>query len=188
MTLIEEISSYQAENEVEQAEKAAFLQFLKTFGENVYTRDNMVGHLTATAWVVNKERTKVLMAYHKLYQSWAWLGGHSDGERDLAAVALREAQEESGIKHMQLVMKKPVDLNVCGVVPHFKRGKYVPRHLHYNLVYLLETDEGESPQANPDENEAVGWVDFGKINVFCKEDDVTPYSLRIIDKIKKEKL
>lgn len=188
MNLLEEISSYHPWDEAEKGDKESFLQFLEEFGERAYVRDNLIGHLTATAWVVNKERTKVLMAYHKIYQSWAWLGGHSDGDENLAAVALREAQEESGVAHLRLVMQGPLDINICGVAPHYKKGKYVPRHLHYNLVYLLEADEAEVLKVNPDENEAVDWIGLDKVNVMSKEDDIIPYYLRIIDKIKKGKI
>ena len=52
-------------------------------GEELYSRDNAAAHLTVSAWVVSPDRSQVLMAYHKLYDSWAWLGGHADGDRDL---------------------------------------------------------------------------------------------------------
>lgn len=65
---------------------------------NVLTRKNEFSHLTSSSFIVNKERTKVLMIHHNIYDSWAWTGGHADGEVDLLSVALRETQEETGIK------------------------------------------------------------------------------------------
>lgn len=62
--------------------------------------------MTASAWVVNKDRSKVLMIYHNIYNSWSWLGGHADGETDLLAVAIREVREEAGIAMCILCWKK----------------------------------------------------------------------------------
>lgn len=64
--------------------------------ENAFSRENTVAHMTASAWVVNRERTRVLMVYHNIYNSWSWLGGHADGETDLLSVAIREVKEEAG--------------------------------------------------------------------------------------------
>lgn len=59
---------------------------------DAYQRSNTAAHITASAWVVNPDRTRVLMAYHHIYDSWAWLGGHADGDEDLPSVALREVE------------------------------------------------------------------------------------------------
>lgn len=182
------INQYKPYDEAEAAEVAAWKQFLEAFGDNVWTRDNSVGHITESSWVVNKERTKVLMAYHNIYQNWAWLGGHVDGNKNLVEVAIKEAQEESGIAHAIPVCEEPVDFNVSLVVPHFKHGKYVAPHLHYNAVMLLEADETEEIRAKPDENKAVKWIKFEDVPAECKERAVIPYYLRIINKIKERGL
>mgnify|MGYP002237558723 CR=1 FL=1 len=62
--------------------------------------------MTASAWVVNKDRSKVLMIYHNIYNSWSWLGGHADGETDLLAVAIREVREEAALPCVILCWKK----------------------------------------------------------------------------------
>ena len=71
--------------------------------DNLLVRDNEFAHFTASNWIVNKERTKVLMIYHNIYKTWAWTGGHSDGEEDLLKVALKEAEEETGIKNFKVL-------------------------------------------------------------------------------------
>ena len=88
MELLEQIRAFQPWNPQEEQDRAELLRRLGS-GEALYTRDNASAHLTASAWVVSPDRRQVLMAYHNLYGSWAWLGGHADGERDLLAVALR---------------------------------------------------------------------------------------------------
>lgn len=115
-------------------------------------------HFTASAWVVSPDRTQVLMAYHNLYQSWAWLGGHADGQQDLAAVALREVREESGLSTVRLACPQAISLEVLTVDGHQKHGTYVSSHLHLNVTYLVEADPVEPVRAKPDENSRVGWM------------------------------
>ena len=100
--LRQQIAAYVPFNEQEARDKSVFLDWLGS-GRDILTRENEVAHLTASAWVVSPDRKSVLMAYHNLYDSWAWLGGHADGESDLLAVALREAREESGIEDVRPV-------------------------------------------------------------------------------------
>ena len=85
------LKEYRPWNAQEKQDVAEILRRLEQ-GEELYTRDNLSSHLTVSGWVVNPDRTQTLLAYHNLYNSWAWLGGHADGERDLLAVALREVQ------------------------------------------------------------------------------------------------
>lgn len=89
--LLKNIENYQPFNEQEKKDKALILDWIKK-NDNAFLRDNPVAHITASAWVVNKDRTKVLMVYHNIYNSWSWLGGHADGETDLLLVAMREVQ------------------------------------------------------------------------------------------------
>lgn len=184
MRLIEEISKYTAIGEAEKADKEAFLQFLKYFGDAAYSRENLIAHLTASAWIVNADRSKVLLCYHRLYQSWSWLGGHADGDRDLAAVALREAKEESGLKQLAIA-NEILDLSVLSVAAHVKRGKYVPNHLHYNLTYLIAANEKEDLVCAPEENSALKWVQAEDVAKMSSESHMIPIYERIIAKTRK---
>ena len=157
--LIEQIRNYVPVNEQEQTDRLSLLRWLES-GEDISVRDNLIGHLTASAWVVTPDRTRVLMAFHKLYNSWAWLGGHADGSFDLAAVAEREAREESGLQEVKLVSNDILSLEVLTVNGHEKKGKYVPSHLHLNCTYLLEADPDAPIRIKEDENSQVGWIDF----------------------------
>lgn len=156
MTLIEQIRRYLPFNDQEAADQALLLHALET-EKNLFTRENTLAHLTASAWVVNGERTKVLMAFHNIYQSWSWLGGHADGQEDLLAVALREVGEESGLKSVSAVSGDIFSLEVLPVDGHLKHGKYVSPHLHLNLTYLVEADEQEPLTVKADENSGVAW-------------------------------
>ena len=154
--LMETIKAYQPFNEQEEMDKALILNWIET-QENAFSRDNTVAHMTASAWVVNKDRSKVLMVYHNIYHSWSWLGGHADEETDLLAVAIREVKEEAGISSVRPVSEEIFSLESLTVDGHVKRGSYVSSHLHLNVTYLLEADSEEHVSVKEDENSGVAW-------------------------------
>lgn len=159
MNIYEEIARYRPWNEQEQRDQAVILRFLEQ-NRDAFSRSNLVAHVTASAWVVNESRSKVLMVYHSIYDSWSWTGGHADGETDLLAVALREVTEETGVSRVRPVMSDIFSLEVLTVDGHEKRGVYVPSHLHLNLSYLLQADETEPLRICEEENKAVGWFEL----------------------------
>ena len=154
--LRQQLIAYRPWNEQEERDREELLRRLDSH-EDLYTRANTAAHFTASAWVVSPDRKQVLMAYHRLYDSWAWLGGHADGERDLLAVALREVREESGLSNLRPVTSDIYSLEILPVSGHEKKGLYIPSHLHLNVTYLLEADPAEPVRQKPDENSAVGW-------------------------------
>ena len=156
--LIEELKAYVPFNEQEKKDRGEMLRLLET-EENLFLRDNLICHMTASAWVVNQARDKVLMAYHNLYQSWSWLGGHADGNEDLLSVALREVKEESGVSHVKPVSEKIFSLETIHVEGHEKKKQYIPSHLHLNITYLLEAEETDPLKIKEDENSQVAWFE-----------------------------
>ena len=156
MDLLTQLEQYVPWNEQEAEDREELLRRLRS-GEDLYTRENRSAHLTASAWVVSPDRRQVLMAYHNLYGSWAWLGGHADGERDLLSVALREVREESGLARVRPVSERIYSLEILAVDGHEKSGQYISSHLHLNITYLLEADPAEPTRCKPDENSRVGW-------------------------------
>lgn len=154
--LTEAIREYRPWNEQEAADREAILGFLAA-NEDAFVRTCPNAHMTASAWVVNRDRSKVLMVYHKIYDSWSWTGGHADGEEDLLSVAVREVKEETGVKTVTPVSDDIYSLEVLTVDGHEKRGRYVSSHLHMNVTYLLEADETEELRVCEDENRGVSW-------------------------------
>ncbi|MBQ1508326.1 MAG: NUDIX hydrolase [Erysipelotrichaceae bacterium] len=154
--LREELLRYQPVNEQEREDKRRILEFMET-EEDLFLRGNETCHFTASAWVTSPDRTKVLMVYHKLYDSWSWLGGHADGEEDLKKVALKEVKEESGLQHVRLLSDEIISLEILTVDGHEKRGRYVPSHLHLNVTYLMEADPDDPVFIKEDENSGVAW-------------------------------
>lgn len=168
MKLKEQIENYQPYNEQEEKDKQTILKYMDTF-EDVLTRNNEFGHFTASSWVVNKERTKVLMIYHNIYQSWAWTGGHADGESDMLNVAVRELKEETGVENVKVLTPDIFSLEIICVNGHVKRGKYVSSHVHLNCTYLLEVDEKETLKIKEDENSGVKWVKIEEVEKASSE-------------------
>lgn len=176
------VERYMPHDAAEETDKRSFLSFLNTF-EHVYTRDNLIGHITVSAWVINEAKTKVLLCHHNLYNRWVWPGGHADGNTDLAAVVLKEVQEETGLKQLKLIMPEPVALNVFAVGAHIKQT-YVPAHLHYNVCYAIEADERETLCIKPDENSELQWVLVSDIPALCAKDAAMGCYIRLINDMK----
>ena len=151
------LQAYRPRNEQEARDAAEIIRRLES-GEDLWTRKNTAAHLTASAWVVSPDRTRVLMCFHKLYDSWSWLGGHvEEGEYDLSAAALREVREESGLTRLRLASRDVYSVEILAVAGHEKRGQYVSSHLHLNLTYLVEADPDEPLTVKADENSGLRW-------------------------------
>lgn len=175
-------------NEQEEVEKNIMLKYINNF-DDVLTRHNEYGHFTSSAFILNKERTKMLMIYHKIYNSWAWTGGHSDGDSDLLYVAMKEAKEETGITSVKPIIDDIYSIEIITVNGHEKKGKYVGSHVHLNVTYLLEADENEEIRIKEDENSGVKWIPIDKITEYSSEPWICNrvYS-KIITKMKKDRI
>ena len=181
--LREIISAYIPCCEQEQEDKRMLIKYIDE-NPDILLRSNETAHFSASAWVVNPERTKVLMLYHNIYNSWSWPGGHADGEDDLLSVALREVREETGIENIRPVTDELYSLEILTVNAHFKRGKYVVPHLHLNLTYLLEADDAQQLQSKPDENSAVRWFPLEKAVKASSEPDMQVVYAKLNQKLK----
>ena len=180
--LKEQIKNYIPYNEQEDNDKEIMLKSLEIF-DDMLTRENEICHFTASNWIVNKDRTKVLMIYHNIYKSWAWVGGHADGDADLLHVALKEAQEETGLKNFKVLSDGIYSISILTVDSHIKRGKFVSSHLHFDCCYLLEADENEELKIKEDENSGVKWVDIDKAIETSNEETMKPVYKKLNDKL-----
>ena len=154
--VIRKIGEYEPANEQETEDKALMLSWLE-HNDDAFSRENAIAHVTVSGWVVNKDRSKVLMVYHNVYDSWSWLGGHADGETDLLSVAVKEVKEESGLAEVHPVSEDIMSLEVLTVDGHEKKGRYVSSHLHMNVTFLLEADSESALSIKADENSDVAW-------------------------------
>lgn len=182
MELREQLERYTAYNEQEKNDKELMLLYMDTF-EDVLTRANRMCHFTASNWIVNRDRTKVLMIYHNIYQSWAWTGGHADGEADLQAVAIKEAQEETGLQNLKIISEGIYAVQILTVDSHIKKGKFVPSHLHLDCCFLIEADETEAIRIKEDENSNIGWIDIDEALEITNEEKMKPIYKKLNEKL-----
>ena len=159
---------------------------------DVLSRSCEDGHFTASAWICDREHKKVLLVYHRIFDSWAWTGGHADGDPDLLRVALREAEEETGLREFRILNtdvlssreKAPVSLEILKVKAHRRRGLFVPAHLHYNLTWLLEADATTPLRIKEDENSGVAWFLLDEVCAHCSEPQMQPIYAKLNSRLR----
>ena len=183
--LKEQIEKYIPYNEQEKSDKEIMLKSLETF-DDMLTRENKICHFTASALVVSKDLKKVLMEYHNIYDSWCWEGGHADGDSDFLAVAVREVEEETGLKIKGYENSKIESIDILPVFGHFKKGKWVSAHLHISVAYIFFAEE-ENVRNKPDENSAVEWKDIDEVVNLTSENYMIPVYEKLINKVKEMK-
>lgn len=183
MEFFDALQLYIPHDAQEETDKAVMLGCLERYPD-VYERSNLLFHVTASAWITNEARDRVLMIYHNIYDSWAWTGGHADGERDLLKVALREASEETGLLSVRPASDRLLSIETLTVNPHIKRGKFVPAHLHLNGTYLLIADDTEPLRVKADENSAVKWFDPEEAIQACSEPWMRPVYQKLNDRMR----
>ena len=182
MNYREEIEHFVPGCEQEEADKDLILELCDQYGDAILDRTPRAAHMTASSMIFNKERTKVLMAYHNIYDSWAWTGGHSDGEKDPLETALREAKEETGVLNLTVLDDHAAALDILEVKRHIKRGKFVSSHLHLNLAYAFEANEEETLHICEGENSDVGWIRIDELEAKVSEKQMLPVYRKIIEK------
>lgn len=182
MNWMDSIKKYIPCNEQEQKDKEIVLKCLDVY-DDLLNRANELVHMTSSGFVVNQERSKVLMVYHTIYNSWSWTGGHADGNGDLLAIAIKEAREETGIKTLRPVSAEIVSLDLLPVLGHHKKGRYVAPHLHISAAFILEGDEGEALAVKPDENSGVRWIALEELDRYVQEEHMKPVYQKITAKI-----
>lgn len=135
---------------------AACLRFLDE-AQRPFHRENSAGHFTGSAWLVDAGGERVLLTHHRKLQRWLQLGGHADGDADLAAVALREAYEESGLAGLT-VEPDIFDIDRHWIPPR----KHEPGHWHYDVRYIVRAGQHDDFVLS-DESLELAWVPIGDL-------------------------
>lgn len=182
MELLKQLEALVSYDETEQADQAVMIAYLKEH-DDAFLRSNRIAHFTASAWIVNQDKNKVLLIYHNIYDSWGWCGGHADGERDLLACALKEAREETGLEAFTVLDEKPLSCEIAPVFAHRKNGKAVNAHLHLNVTYALMADDRSPLRIKPDENSGVKWFAIDHYEEVIREQDMLPIYRKLTKRI-----
>lgn len=155
-TTLDLLHEYARRHPAEAAASAAFLAFAAS-GTDTYSRARPDGHFTASCWLVSANGERVLLTHHRKLGRWLQLGGHADDDSDLAAVCLREAEEESGLARLE-VEPQIFDID-AHVIP--ARGAD-PEHIHWDVRFVVHCRASEQWQLS-DESLALAWVPIAEI-------------------------
>jgi len=178
MNYIEVVKTFRTELDQEKTDQTLMLDFFKR-NPDALDRTNLTAHVTSSVFIMNLAKTKVLMGFHNIYQSWGWFGGHNDGDPNCLHVALKEATEETGIQSFDKVSQTPVALDVIHVQNHIKKGHFVPDHLHLNITYGLWVDDRTSINFNDAEHSGIQWLRLTEYLDHIKEDRMQPIYQKI---------
>jgi hypothetical protein len=151
--LFELLNAYHPEAPEEKKFKKEMLELLESDPMNCFERSREDGHFTASCWLLNKDASQALLMHHTKLDQWFQLGGHCDGDPDVLAVALKEAQEESGINHIVPVSTEIFDIDIH-LIPASSKHK---AHYHYDVRFLLKVASNENVIQNSESKE-LRWI------------------------------
>ncbi len=183
INLIKQFQAYQPFNEQESVDRELFLQLLKM--PNYLTRNNHFGHLTASAFIVNQAHTKMLVVHHNIFDGLIYPGGHADGDSNLLHVALKETKEETNLTP-RVLESNFFGIQALPIAGHQKHGHYVSSHIHFDVIYLFETDEKEILKFRPEESKAIRWIPFAYADSSKVCDFIRPIHRKLIAKLKEQ--
>lgn len=184
MHYLKTIQNYKANTDQEIEDQKLMLQMIDR-NPDVLKRSSLSGHLTSSVFIMNAKRTKVLLGFHNIYQSWGWFGGHHDGMDDCLEVALKEAKEETGIAFFEEIKDEPISLDVITVNNHIKNGEYIPDHLHLNVTFGLVTSEKQIFTYNQKEHSGLQWFGVDEYLDHVKEERMKPIYQKIVKRMKR---
>ena len=149
--ILEKLNKYRP-TPSEEKFKQDIIAFIKEHPD-CFERSLKIGHVTASAWIINKEGTHALLMHHAKLDKWFQLGGHSDGDANTLNVAIKEAQEESGILAITPVSKDIFDIDIHLIPANSKEQA----HYHYDIRFLLQVTSDESIVIN-NESKELRWI------------------------------
>lgn len=165
------LQSYKTAFTEEQIFIAPFLELLDH--KDCFERTHLPGHITGSAWIINREKTKTLLVHHAKLNKWVQPGGHADGDENVMRVALREVEEETGLSHLKPATDIfDVDIHI---IPERKE---FPTHFHYDIRFMVTGDDRE-PLVVSEESHDVRWINLSDLEEFNAERSV----LRMRDKL-----
>jgi 8-oxo-dGTP pyrophosphatase MutT (NUDIX family) len=171
--LLSKLQRHHGIDEHEETMRRTIIAFVERHAD-CFDRTLLKGHITGSAFIVDPERTRALLTHHHFLDKWLQLGGHSDGDPDTLAVALRETREESGLTMLAVANEGIFDVDIHPI----PERKNEPEHYHYDIRFLVEADPGE-PLRITSESKDLAWIPLNRIAEYTKEESL----LRMVRKI-----
>lgn len=151
--LLKMLNQYQPDNPDEIKTKDSIIDFIQKY-ENCFERSLVIGHITASAWLVDKANQKAFLMHHAKLNKWLQPGGHCDGDSNVLNVAIKEAKEESGISNIEPMMADIFDVDVHKIQANSKESE----HYHYDIRFLLQVKTNEKGKKNHESHEIM-WIE-----------------------------
>lgn len=161
--LLDQLGEYLCRHPGEAETVERFMAFIRT-EPDCFERHLAVGHITGSAWVVNGDGSEILLTHHRKLDRWLQLGGHTDGEADVLSVAMKEAEEESGLTDFSQVGTGIFDIDIHPIPE--RKGE--PEHLHYDVRYVLRAN-GCTDYTVSDESHDLRWVKPDEVQTLTTE-------------------
>ncbi len=163
----QQLEKYQPLEKYQLELKQKFLDFFNQYSEMSFKRENLSGHFTGSAFVVNLKSKKFALVEHKKLHRWLQPGGHADGDSDIQRVAAKELKEETGLKNFEVALEGNIfDLDLHEIPEH----KNTPRHFHYDLRFLFTTEEDELVCS--EESKDLRWFDQKEFSQLKSDESV----------------
>lgn len=163
--LIQNISNYKIFSEEDDIVKNRFLNFIATY-KNCFDRSLEIGHITASAFIIDKKNEKIVLLHHKKLDKWLQPGGHCDGEENVLKVAIKEVFEETGII-IDYLESDIFDLDIH-TIPSYKN---IPQHEHFDIRFLFDLDSTLPTVINEESNQ-LAWVSVNDLENYTNEDSI----------------
>ena len=164
--LLQGLQRYRAEDPADASRCERVMEFARRRSD-CFLRTCAEGHIVASAWLVSGCGDRVLLTHHRKLGLWLQPGGHTDGQSDVAAAALREAREESGIQKLRLLSREIFDVDVH-VIP---ARAAEPEHIHYDVRFVVQAMGDQDFQVS-DESLALQWVDMASLDSLVTEESM----------------
>jgi len=165
ISLIRFFSNYETHYLEEELFATRFLDLLAQ--PTCFERTHLPGHITGSAWIVDRDRRQTLLVHHAKLNIWVQPGGHADGDENILRVAVREAEEETGLKNLTVVADAPFDVDIH-TIP--KRADF-PEHFHYDIRFLIEANLEETILVS-EESHDVKWIALKSLEEYTRERSV----------------
>jgi len=175
--LVRALSQHIPFDSSEAAMLAQMLQFL-THTPKAYQRENLAGHVTASAWIVNEPFDQVLLLHHAKLEKWLQPGGHADGSEDLVEVVKKEVLEETGLT----LINEPrlFDIDIHSIPARSE----VPEHFHYDVRFIVVVPENLAIQRN-EESKELAWFGLDKAGTMNNEPSIMRMVNRTLQLLRK---